>query len=273
MTPSVSQCQRIFASKSRATRVNWDGRLFRGNAARGSFCRPICSVAMQAKAGEELFFASAAAAVAQGFMACAVCQPEYAPRCPDWALADRELVMAVRAIERRLGEADPLPQRLATDELAQRFAARFGATIEHYLSWQRAQLVKRLIDGTDWSLARIAQAGGIGSAVRVTRMVRNHFGAAPSELRKQGSRAKPQQPSQIRLPLREPFDAVWVSEFLTKRSLPGLEEVHDGVYRRRLPKSGSAAKAAAGEWLQVVCLLYTSPSPRDKRQSRMPSSA
>ena len=24
---------------------------------------------------------------------------------------------------------------------------------------------------------------------------------------------------------------------------------------------------------KVVCLLYTSPSPRDKRQSRMPSSA
>ena len=24
---------------------------------------------------------------------------------------------------------------------------------------------------------------------------------------------------------------------------------------------------------QVTCLLYTSPSPRDKRQSRMPSSA
>ena len=26
-------------------------------------------------------------------------------------------------------------------------------------------------------------------------------------------------------------------------------------------------------WLREVCLLYTSPSPRDKRQSRMPSSA
>ena len=31
---------------------------------------------------------------------------------------------------------------------------------------------------------------------------------------------------------------------------------------------GSAATTAAGG-----CLLYTSPSPRDKRQSRMPSSA
>ena len=37
---------------------------------------------------------------------------------------------------------------------------------------------------------------------------------------------------------------------------------------------------AKGNWLQrswrpilMLCLLYTSPSPRDKRQSRMPSSA
>ena len=27
------------------------------------------------------------------------------------------------------------------------------------------------------------------------------------------------------------------------------------------------------DWYQYTCLLYTSPSPRDKRQSRMPSSA
>ena len=31
--------------------------------------------------------------------------------------------------------------------------------------------------------------------------------------------------------------------------------------------------AAAAARIYVACLLYTSPSPRDKRQSRMPSSA
>ena len=29
----------------------------------------------------------------------------------------------------------------------------------------------------------------------------------------------------------------------------------------------------SSHWLEYDCLLYTSPSPRDKRQSRMPSSA
>ena len=28
-----------------------------------------------------------------------------------------------------------------------------------------------------------------------------------------------------------------------------------------------------GDAVRIICLLYTSPSPRDKRQSRMPSSA
>ena len=28
-----------------------------------------------------------------------------------------------------------------------------------------------------------------------------------------------------------------------------------------------------GDPMRYICLLYTSPSPRDKRQSRMPSSA
>ena len=36
---------------------------------------------------------------------------------------------------------------------------------------------------------------------------------------------------------------------------------------------GAADNADAGDDASFVCLLYTSPSPRDKRQSRMPSSA
>ena len=40
-------------------------------------------------------------------------------------------------------------------------------------------------------------------------------------------------------------------------------------YREELDRHGNRAVAA-----QITgCLLYTSPSPRDKRQSRMPSSA
>ena len=36
---------------------------------------------------------------------------------------------------------------------------------------------------------------------------------------------------------------------------------------------GAERAAAHGDINLITCLLYTSPSPRDKRQSRMPSSA
>ena len=38
-------------------------------------------------------------------------------------------------------------------------------------------------------------------------------------------------------------------------------------------KVEKAAERCAKHWKLIACLLYTSPSPRDKRQSRMPSSA
>ena len=43
------------------------------------------------------------------------------------------------------------------------------------------------------------------------------------------------------------------------------------------PEVGESRETMAinykGEEVSIACLLYTSPSPRDKRQSRMPSSA
>ena len=47
-----------------------------------------------------------------------------------------------------------------------------------------------------------------------------------------------------------------------------------GVFFAKIAK-GNIVLAAIGTWISnpFTCLLYTSPSPRDKRQSRMPSSA
>ena len=44
-------------------------------------------------------------------------------------------------------------------------------------------------------------------------------------------------------------------------------------YGNNPPATGSATNVYVDEALDLTCLLYTSPSPRDKRQSRMPSSA
>ena len=63
---------------------------------------------------------------------------------------------------------------------------------------------------------------------------------------------------------------IWYSnirdEHLATRSVAGLFDVsHMGTFRF----TGENVR----QWLESVCLLYTSPSPRDQRGSRMPSSA
>ena len=51
----------------------------------------------------------------------------------------------------------------------------------------------------------------------------------------------------------------------------------NGEFTAEVPTSATGQFrffAAAGSWtLRTLCLLYTSPSPRDRQKSRMPSSA
>ena len=54
-------------------------------------------------------------------------------------------------------------------------------------------------------------------------------------------------------------------DYVSRNQIQG-DFVECGVWR-------GGSTAAAAKTLLANCLLYTSPSPRDKRQSRMPSSA
>ena len=63
------------------------------------------------------------------------------------------------------------------------------------------------------------------------------------------------------------------------------KKLHGVGFKKRAPRAVKEVKAFAKKMMQTdvraapaarrrgTCLLYTSPSPRDKRQSRMPSSA
>ena len=55
--------------------------------------------------------------------------------------------------------------------------------------------------------------------------------------------------------------------------LLGSDFVTYGQSRLAPPRGTGGETSAAPPVLITFCLLYTSPSPRDKRQSRMPSSA
>ena len=53
----------------------------------------------------------------------------------------------------------------------------------------------------------------------------------------------------------------------------GNDVVQKGAYAASLKAIKDAGRSVKMLWQHDPCLLYTSPSPRDKRQSRMPSSA
>ena len=55
--------------------------------------------------------------------------------------------------------------------------------------------------------------------------------------------------------------------------VPHVPYVMNEAYVRDLLENKGIDYIVHGDDPCIVCLLYTSPSPRDKRQSRMPSSA
>ena len=65
----------------------------------------------------------------------------------------------------------------------------------------------------------------------------------------------------------EPMEEWSVNDFVGQRvAIRFVGDIH-------CVATGKKIKKTYGEGLSYDCLLYTSPSPRDKRQSRMPSSA
>ena len=69
------------------------------------------------------------------------------------------------------------------------------------------------------------------------------------------------------------YSNIVINELITKDTSDPyfVDGLGDGADWIELYNTGTKAINIAGMW--VTCLLYTSPSPRDKRQSRMPSSA
>ena len=76
---------------------------------------------------------------------------------------------------------------------------------------------------------------------------------------------------------KEKFEKMRIAGNLAARTLDMLtENIKEGVSTDYIDKLGYEFIRDNGGYsapLYYSCLLYTSPSPRDKRQSRMPSSA
>ncbi len=205
--------------------ASYDGVFVVGDGQR--FCRPSCPTRVPAKLVRQ-FFGCVAAARSAGLVPCKRCVPERAPRLPDWRITDTRVLHALRLIEQgalALGSVRALAERLGTS----------AKTLDALFALEFGASVAGL--GDDF-LLRVGM---------------------PKE------RGRIQGASRLCLQVREPYDADWVFGFLDKRSLPGLEEVVDGVYRRKLSSGGTTDAWLAVRYMHGELLIDLPPMSRARR--------
>jgi len=244
----------------------FDGWVFCGVKTTGIYCRPSCP-ARTPKRENVRFFATAAAAQAAGFRACKRCRPDATPGSPDWDLRADLVGRAMRLI------ADGVVDREGVGGLASRLGyterhvhrqliATVGAGPLALARAQRAQTARILLETTAVPITGVAFAAGFQSVRQFNATVREVFATAPRELRARARRGDHPEESgalSLRLPHRSPLDADGLIAFLHLRAVPGVEEVHDGAYRRslRLPHGSGVVELRpadrfihANYWLQ-----------------------
>ncbi|MEZ5552800.1 MAG: AlkA N-terminal domain-containing protein [Pseudomonadales bacterium] len=272
MLPEPEICERARLSRD----PRFDGRFIVGVLTTGIYCRPVCPARIPAEDNVR-YFQTPAAAQEAGFRPCLRCRPETARRLPEWTLTSQTVIRGLRLIDAGFlddRDLDALARELAlsTRHLNRLFNAELGASPKSLAKVRRVQLAKRLIDHSPLPFADVALRAGYRSVRRFNDEIRTTYGRAPRILRARTLRGRPpgrktgaarspaqdeaadglaagDQLLQLTLPVREPYHADWVFDFLRQRGLPGLEEVEGHTYRRRLVATEGAGECPG--WLQV----------------------
>ncbi len=216
------------------------------------YCRPSCPAITPKRANVE-FFRTAATAQQHGYRACKRCRPDASPGSPEWSMRADVVARAMRLI------ADGVVDREGVGGLAARLGystrqvnrlldAELGCGPLALARAQRAQTARVLIETTTMPSTDIAFAAGFASIRQYNDTIREVFAASPTELR-DAPRARRTRDAAggelvLRLPVRVPFDAPAMLEFMAMRAVPGVEEVVDGTYRRSLRLANGAAVVA-----------------------------
>lgn len=224
--------ERYRAISARDTR--FDGQFFTAVTSTGIYCRPSCP-ARTPKPENVRFFLTAAAAHEAGFRACKRCLPDSTPESPQWNIRRDTTGRAMRLI------ADGVVDREGVEGLATHLGftprhihrlltAELGAGPQALARAHRAQSARLLLVSTDLSMADVAFASGFGSVRQFNETIAAVYDLSPRELRAQASSNEASMRDSsgrillnITLPVRRPFDARGIFEFLAARAVPGVE--------------------------------------------------
>lgn len=237
MLPAADVCERARLSRD----PRFDGCFFIGVITTGIYCRPICPARVPARENVR-FYPSAAAAQQAGYRPCLRCLPEAAARIPEWSIRSRTVIQGLRLIDAGLLDVHPvdvLAARLGVSarHLNRLFHHELGATPKSLAMARRRALAKRLLDETSLPLSRVALQAGYGSLRRFNDDFQRIYQRTPGALRASRRCARSAAPTQaycLRLPVRQPYNAAWMFEFLARRALVGCETVSACCYRRRI---------------------------------------
>jgi AraC family transcriptional regulator of adaptative response / DNA-3-methyladenine glycosylase II len=230
--------------------ARFDGRFFTGVLTTGIYCRPVCP-ARPPKAQNCRYYASAAAAQADGFRPCLRCRPETAPGAGAWRGASNTVSRAMSLIDAGAldeGDMEHLAERLGVGErhLRRLFLKHLGAAPIAVAQTRRVHIAKQLIHETQLPMAEIALASGFGSVRRFNETMLALFGRPPTELRRAvGGGASAAAGVTLSLGYRPPYDWDGLIGFLATRAIPGVETVENGVYRRTIEIAGAVGELEA----------------------------
>ena len=247
--------------QARLTRdARFDGLFFTAVKTTGIYCRPVCP-APTPKAGNIVYYASAAAAAAAGFRPCLRCRPEAAPGSPLHHAGSALVAGALRLIEQGALDEHPvsaLATRIGVGErhLRRLFDQELGASPLDVAATRRLLFAKQLLGETDLPITSIAGAAGYASLRRFNAAFVEAYGKPPREFRRARIAAATDDAIVLRLPFREPYDFAALLAFYARRAIPGVEGVDASSYRRSVVIDGesgwfSVAAPAADPALQL----------------------
>lgn len=230
--------------RARLTRdVRFDGLFFTAVTSTGIYCRPVCP-APTPHARNVRYYDSAAAASAAGFRPCLRCRPEAAPGSPLHRAKSELVAGALRLIEQGALDEGSLPElamRVGVGErhLRRLFAEELGASPLDVAATRRLLFAKQLLTETALPVARVAEASGYASLRRFNAAFVDTYGKPPREFRRASESAGDTADElELRIPYRAPYDFAHLLAFYARRSIPGVEHVDEGAYRRSIAVDG-----------------------------------
>lgn len=228
--------------------ARFDGLFFTAVTSTRIYCRPVCP-APSPKAANVRYYASAAAAEADGFRPCLRCRPELAPGNDVWQRGEHAVARALMLIEHgelEHGSVDTLAARLdlGARQLRRLFVEHVGVPPIRVHTTRRLLFAKQLLTETAMPVTEVAMAAGFGSLRRFNAAFAQANRIAPRELRRL-PRTPAGAPLVLKLGYRPPYDFAALLAFLRGRALPGVEAVDEASYSRVF------GDPAAPSWLRV----------------------